>query len=139
MAQGLAFITKARNTFQAAPAILRDFDYTSAVFHGNGGSFWNRNEIYKSFGYDRFFDLNYFEVNTESDLAEYGLMDKPFFDQSIELLLKLPQPFYTKFITVTNHYPFELNEELATNGKAATSNKTVDNYFQTARYADEAL
>jgi lipoteichoic acid synthase len=31
------------------------------------------------------------------DLAEYGLMDKPFFEQSIPLLESLPQPFYTKF------------------------------------------
>ena len=49
------------------------------------------------------------------------------------------QPFYTKFITLTHHYPFELDEELATIDKATTGNKTVDNYFQTARYADEAI
>ncbi|SEM20561.1 lipoteichoic acid synthase [Mesobacillus persicus] len=136
--QGSAFTTKGLNTYHAAPAILGQQGYTSAVFHGNDGSFWNRNEIYKSFGYDHFFDSSYYHLN-EGDLAEYGLMDKPFFNQSIPLLESLPQPFYAKFITVTHHYPFKINEGEATIAPHTTGDKTVDNYFQTARYADEAL
>lgn len=136
--QGSAFSTKGLNTYQAAPAILGQNGYTSAVFHGNSGSFWNRDEIYKSFGYDNFFDSSYYDMNPE-DQAEYGLMDKPFFEQSIPLLESLPQPFYTKFITVTNHYPYSMDQEKATIAPHTTGDKTVDNYFQTARYADEAL
>ena len=136
--QGSAFTTKGLNTYQAAPAILDKEGYTSAVFHGNTGTFWNRNEIYKSFGYDHFFDASYYEMNPE-DLTDYGLMDKPFFEQSIPLLESLPQPFYTKFITVTNHYPYPLDEELTTIAPATTNSKSVNTYFQTARYADEAL
>ncbi|MFC2744673.1 MAG: hypothetical protein ACFN28_03605 [Rothia dentocariosa] len=29
---------------------------SSAVFHGNAGSFWNRNTTYKQWGYNYFFD-----------------------------------------------------------------------------------
>ncbi|MFT4416597.1 LTA synthase family protein [Fredinandcohnia humi] len=136
--QGSAFTTKGLNTYQAAPAILGQQGYTSAVFHGNSGSFWNRNEIYKSFGYNHFFDSSYYDMNPE-DLAEYGLMDKPFYEQSIDLLETLPQPFYTKFITVTHHYPYKLDEEDATIAAHTTGDRSVDRYFQTARYADEAL
>ncbi|KKB44844.1 LTA synthase family protein [Bacillus thermotolerans] len=136
--QGAAFTTKGLNTYQAAPAILDEYDYTSAVFHPNSGSFWNRNEIYKSFGYDRFYDSSYYEMNPE-DLADYGLMDKPFFEQSMPMLKSLPQPFYTKFITVTHHYPFTMDQEEATIEPHTTGDPSVDRYFQTARYADEAL
>jgi lipoteichoic acid synthase len=137
--QGSAFTTKGLNTYQAAPAILsQQQGYTSAVFHGNTGSFWNRDEIYKSLGYDKFYDSSYFEMNPDN-LADYGLMDKPFFEQSMPYLESLPQPFYANFITVTHHFPFTIDEEEATLGKHTTGNKTVDNYFQTARYADEAL
>ncbi|MFZ7943594.1 LTA synthase family protein [Neobacillus sp. 19] len=136
--QGSAYTTKGLNTYQAAPAILGQQGYTSAVFHGNSGSFWNRNEIYKSFGFNKFFDSNYYQIDT-AEQAEYGLMDKPFFEQSIPLLETLPQPFYTKFITVSNHYPYPINEEDATIAPATTGDKSVDGYFQTARYADEAL
>lgn len=136
--QGSAYTTKGLNTYQAAPAILGQKGYSSAVFHGNSGSFWNRNEIYKSFGYNHFFDSNYFQMESE-DLAEYGLMDKPFYEESIPLLETLPQPFYTKFITVSNHFPYPINEEDASIAPATTGDKSVDSYFQTARYADEAL
>ena len=136
--EGSVFTTKGLNTFQAAPAILGQNGYTSAVFHGNSGSFWNRNEIYKSFGFDKFYDANYYQINS-SDEAEYGLMDKPFYQQSIPLLESLPQPFYTKFITVANHYPYAMNQKDATIAPATTGDKSVDGYFQTARYADEAL
>ncbi|WP_175073253.1 LTA synthase family protein [Terribacillus sp. AE2B 122] len=136
--QGSAFTTKGLNTYQAAPAILDQQGYSSAVFHGNTGSFWNRNEIYKSFGFNNFFDSSFYDMNPE-DLADYGLMDKPFFEQSEQLLETLPQPFYAKFITVTHHYPYPIDEEDATIAPHTTGDKSVDNYFQTARYADEAL
>ncbi|MCM3389377.1 LTA synthase family protein [Ureibacillus chungkukjangi] len=137
--QGSAFITKGQNTYQAAPAILSDNGYTSAVFHGNNGTFWNRNKIYKGFGYEHFFDTKYYDTSNEIDMAEYGLLDKPFFEQSVPLLETLPQPFYTKFITVGHHYPYKINQDLTTIGKADTGDSSVDDYFQTARYADEAI
>ncbi|MEH7118729.1 LTA synthase family protein [Neobacillus vireti] len=136
--EGSVYTTKGLNTFQAAPAILGQNGYTSAVFHGNSGSFWNRNEIYKSFGFDKFFDANYYQIKPGEE-AEYGLMDKPFYQQSIPLLETIPQPFYTKFIPVANHYPYKMNQKDATIAPAATGDASVDGYFQTARYADEAL
>lgn len=137
--KGSAFITKGQNTYQSAPAILKDEGYTSAVFHGNNGTFWNRSEIYKSFGYDHFFDIESYPNTTEADMAEYGLMDKPFFEQSAPLLESLPEPFYTKFITVAHHFPYKMDQQLATIEKGTTGDASVDNYFQTARYADEAI
>jgi len=137
--QGAAFSMKGMNTYQAAPAILsQQKGYTSAVFHGNTRSFWNRDEIYKSFGMDKFFDSSYYDMSPEN-VTNYGLMDKPFFEESIPLLQSLPEPFYSKFIMLTHHYPFTMDEEKTTIEKHDTGSKTVDNYFQTARYSDEAL
>ena len=45
--QGSVFTTKSHNTYQSAPAILGQQGYTSAVFHGNYKTFWNRDDIYK--------------------------------------------------------------------------------------------
>jgi len=137
--QGSAFTTKSLNTYQAAPAILGQQGYTSAVFHSNGGSFWNRNEVYKSFGYNKFFDSSYYEMQNEKNLTDYGLMDKPFYQQSIPLLESLQQPFYAKFIPVTHHFPYKIDDSEATIPPNTTGDPTVDGYFQTARYADEAL
>ena len=95
-----------KNTFEAAPDILKQTQgYTSAAFHGNAGNFWNRNETYKRLGYDYFFDASYYDVNSDNSF-QYGLHDKPFFNQSVQYLEHLQQPFYSKFIAVSNHYPY---------------------------------
>lgn len=136
--QGSAFMTKGLNTYQSASGILDEKGYTTAVFHGNSGSFWNRNEIYKSFGFEHFFDSSYYKMNPD-DMAQYGLMDKPFFKQSVSRLKTLPQPFYVKLITVSNHFPFVIDKKDATIAPDNTGVASVDRYFQTARYLDEAV
>ena len=127
------------NTFQSAPAILGETgNYTSAVFHGNVGSFWNRDNVYKSFGYDYFFDANSSYSLTDENSVEYGLKDKLFFEESAQYLEQLPQPFYAKFITVSNHFPFP-EDEMNTTFSLDTGDETVDGYFNTVHYADAAL
>ncbi|UNL84414.1 LTA synthase family protein [Priestia koreensis] len=136
--QGSVFSTKGQNTLQAAPAILGQRGYTSAVFHGNYKTFWNRDEIYKSIGFDHFFDASYYDMNSK-DVVNYGLKDKPFFKESIPMLESLKQPFYTKFITLSNHFPYPIEDSEATIGPATTGDGSVDRYFQTARYLDESV
>ncbi|WP_100402579.1 LTA synthase family protein [Bacillus sp. FJAT-42315] len=136
--KGSAFSMKGQNTYQAAPAILGQQGYTSATFHGNTKSFWNRDEIYKAFGMNQFFDSSYYDMN-EDDVMNYGLKDKPFFEESIPLLETLPQPFYTKFITLSNHFPYPMDQQEATIEKHHTGDTSVDGYFQTARYLDESV
>ncbi|MGG3797764.1 LTA synthase family protein [Metabacillus fastidiosus] len=136
--QGAVFTTKGQNTFQAAPAIYDQLGYTTAVFHGNYKSFWNRDVMYKALGYEKFFDAEYYDMN-EQDVVNYGLKDKPFFKESMPLLTSLKQPFYSKFITLTNHFPYPISEEEATIEPHTTGDGSVDRYFQTARYMDEAI
>lgn len=127
------------NTFQSASQILRsENDYTSAMFHGNVGSFWNRDDTYKSMGIDYFFDDESYSF-TEENTLEYGMKDKIFFQESIQYLEQLPQPFYSKFITVSNHFPYPLDEANADIPPATTGDNTIDNYFVTAHYLDQAV
>lgn len=127
------------NTFESAPAILgQKSGYTSAVMHGGAGSFWNRDNAYKSFGYDYFMPLSYYQ-NKKGYYLGYGIKDKLFFDQSIKYIEHLPQPFYLKMITVTNHYPYDLDKKNQSIDKTDTGDKTVDGYVQTAHYLDEAI
>lgn len=127
------------NTFQSAPAILhQEAGYTTAVMHGGAGSFWNRNNAYKSFGYQYFMPLSYYE-NKPDYYIGYGLKDKIFFKQSIKYIERLPQPFYLKMITVTNHYPYQIDKKNQSISKTNTGDETVDGYVQTAHYLDQAI
>ena len=126
------------NTFQAMPAILDQRGYSTAAFHGDVGSFWNRDNTYKSWGYNYFFSEDYYKNKTNYSVG-YGLKDKIFLKQSIKYIEKLPQPFYAKVITVTNHYPYELDKQNQHIEKTKTGDNTVDGYVQTAKYLDEAF
>ncbi len=126
------------NVFQAAPAILKQSQgYTSAVFHGNVASFWNRDHVYKNLGYDNFFDRSYFEEADET--LGYGILDKNLFSESVGYLEHLQQPFYTKFLSVTNHTPYYTDDKNFDFPGLNTGNSTVDNYVRTAHYLDQSL
>ncbi|KIS03645.1 LTA synthase family protein [Paucilactobacillus wasatchensis] len=142
LSQGSLFATLGSdNTFQAAPAILKQrAGYTSAVFHGNVASFWNRNNVYKNMGYQYFFDASYYDTSGDKSTG-YGLKDKLLFNDSVKYLQHLQQPFYVKYITVTNHFPYTLDsEDTDPNFKTVDTGTTaVDNYFVTAHYLDQSL
>ena len=137
--QGSAYSLKGDNTYQSLPAILDQKEgYTSDVMHGDYKTFWNRDQIYKHFGIDKFYDATYYDMSDEN-VVNLGLKDKPFFKASAEYQSKMKQPFYSHLITLTNHYPFTLNSEDASIDKPNTGDSTVDGYIQTAHYLDQAL
>ncbi|MED1819356.1 LTA synthase family protein [Bacillus subtilis] len=138
LGRGAVFFTNAGNQYMAAPEILKNSGYYSAVLHANNKSFWNRDLMYDSFGYDSFFDINSYDVTDENSVG-WGLKDKEFFEQSSELMKNLPQPFYSRLITLTNHFPFDLDEEDQLIDEYDSSSQTLNKYFPTVRYQDEAL
>lgn len=138
MSQGSVFVNKAQNTLQSAPAILKTKGYTSAAFHGNYKTFWNRNEMYKSIGYDYFFDAEYYDMS-EENTKNYGMKDIPFFQESMPLLENLSQPFYSKFITLSNHHPFEMDEGDTDFPAGDFGDSVVNDYFTSSHYLDQSI
>nr|WP_246861229.1 LTA synthase family protein [Bacillus sp. REN3] len=136
---GSVFVRKPENTYQALPHILKENGgYRSVVFHGNEATFWNRETMYQSLGYDRFYSESDYEVTT-ANTVNYGIKDIPFFQQSLPYLEGLPQPFYARFITLTNHFPYLLDEEDKLIPEAETTEAVVNRYVTTVRYQDEAI
>ncbi len=138
LSRGAVFFTHAQNEFHAFPEMIKQKGYYSASFHANNKSFWNRDQMYNSLGYDDFYDEASFEITNENSVG-WGLKDKSFFEQSQPYLEQLEQPFYAKFITLTNHFPFELDEEDRSIEPYDSNSNTLNNYFPTVRYMDEAI
>lgn len=137
--QGSAYSLKGDNTYQSLPAILdQKQGYTSNVMHGDYKTFWNRDQVYKHFGIDNFYDATYYDMS-DDNIVNLGLKDKPFFKASADYQSKMKKPFYSHLITLTNHYPFTLDEDDASIDKPNTGDSTVDGYIQTAHYLDQAL
>ena len=121
--------------------------------HANDGDFWNRKNMYKIMGYEKFYDKEYYDIDETIGL---GLSDKSFFHQSVKLIKNIKeeqkQPFYINLITLSNHTPFS---DLDNVSKFDTSmyidihNQTIKrdyingtvlgNYFRSLHYADEAI
>lgn len=139
LASGSVFVRKPENIFNSLPHLLRENkDYYSAVFHGNDRTFWNRDIMYESLGYDKFYSKKDYTV-TEANSINYGIKDIPFFNQSIPYLVDLPEPYYAKLITLTNHFPFLLDEEDIFIDEADTAEDVVNRYITTVRYLDQSV
>ncbi|MCL1630999.1 LTA synthase family protein [Sporolactobacillus sp. CPB3-1] len=138
LSQGPVFQMKGFNTYQAAPAMMNQRGYETAAFHGNVKSFWNRDQMYKALGYERFFDSKYYDMS-QKNTKNYGMKDKPFIKETMPYLTSLKQPFYSKLILLSNHFPFGMDKEDTTFKPGDFGDSVVNNYFQSANYMDQAI
>lgn len=147
-------------TYITIPKLLKEQNYYSFSMHGNNGSMWNRINVHKSFGYDKFYNYkNDFKIDEKFGL---GLSDKSFFRQAvpkIEKIAKNNTNFYGTMIMLTNHTPWtdadKLDEKLDVTmsyekyneetGETETlqapymEDTTLGRYFKSVHYADAAI
>lgn len=135
---GAVFFTHSGNTFNSLSERLGENGYYTSVMHANNKSFWNRDIMYQSLGIDTFYDIESYTIE-EGQAVNWGMKDIPFFEQSVEILKQEEQPFFTRMITLTNHYPFTLDEEDKFIPEYTSNSGTLNRYFQTVRYMDESL
>lgn len=136
--RGAVFFTHSGNEYHTLTKSLNAQGYYTASMHANSKSFWNRDIVYDNFGYDRFYSLPDYTVG-EGQAVNWGMKDIPFIEQSIEHMKEIEQPFFSKLITLTNHHPFYLDEEDKFIEEFDSNSGTLNRYFQTVRYTDEAI
>ncbi|MFV0275467.1 MAG: LTA synthase family protein [Bacilli bacterium] len=133
---------------------FKKLGYRTYSMHANDASFWNRNIMYKSLGYDKFYSKKDFEID---EVSGFGLTDKSFFRQSIEKIKQIDanseDPYLVTEIMLTNHTPFT---DLETYGEFPTTlthtfkdgskytntymeGSKMSNYLKSLHYADEQL
>ena len=91
-----------------------------------------------SLGYDRYYNELDYKITPETNL-NWGLKDIEYFDQSVDILKTVDQPFYARFLTLTNHYPFTYDEDTKFIEPYNSGNGVFDRYIVTARYLDESI
>lgn len=154
---GTAFVSYFNRTYNTVLKSLKAQGYRTLSFHGNTASFWNRNAMYKSLGYDRFYSKKDFNID---EVLGLGLSDTSFFKQTVPILKKEQDKhgkFYATVIMLSNHTPFydvskyidiELKKtKKVMNKDGVLEDKTYDyldgtklgRYIKSVRYADLAL
>lgn len=145
---GTIFLTHFNNTYVSTPGLLKEEGYTTFSLHGNNGSFWNRNVMHKTLGFDFMIDKSLYNVQEEYEIG-LGLSDEQFFNQSVEFLKSAKQPYYSVFITLTNHTPFAETDKYVTYDEEGNElpplacgkfeDENICNYFKSVNYADWAF
>ncbi|RFU63970.1 LTA synthase family protein [Peribacillus glennii] len=116
--------------------------YHTATFHANGVSFWNRKEMYRSLGFNEYYDKKYFG---NEDVISYGASDEVFYEKLIDQLSRYKQQgkkFYAHAIALSSHFPYKLPEEkkkLAVDLPDRFDGSSVGDYLEAVSYADFAF
>ena len=86
-------------------SVFKDNGYRTTAIHPNGGWFYNRNKVYKNFGFDQFLDVASFDKETESkgpNISDYALVDK-----ILDTLNSSDEPAFIFAVSMENHDPFD--------------------------------
>ncbi len=119
------------------PKILKDHGYDNAAFHGYKRDFWIRDRAYPHIGFDKFFAEDNYELD---EIIGMGLSDMSFFEQSMPRIMELKEPFFAFMITLSNHVPYDLPEELKEiDILPEDEGSFYGNYINTVRYTDSAI
>lgn len=122
------------------PKLLKSAGYESATFHTNVVEFWNRGELYKALGFDRYYDAKFFGGE---DTVFFGASDEVLYKKSIEELARMDAsdtPFYTQIISMTAHHPYTIPQEKRLIDLPERFDDTlVGDYIESQNYADHAL
>lgn len=138
LGRGAVFQTHADNEYQALPEILTNNGYHTSTFHANDPTFYNRDVMYESLGYEDVYSFSDYEISMTNSVG-WGMKDIDFIEQSIDYMTELPEPFYGTVLTLTNHFPYQLDEEDHFIDELDSDSEIVNRYFPTVRYTDEAM
>ncbi|TVY01348.1 LTA synthase family protein [Cohnella terricola] len=122
------------------PKVFEENGYQTATFHTNDVQFWNRKELYKALGFERYYDAQFFG---DDDIVFFGASDEVLYDKTADELLKMSQtgkPFYAQVISMSSHHPFNIPDrkkrfELPDSYK----DTLVGDYIQAQNYSDYSV
>lgn len=155
---GIAFMSYSDRTFETLPNLFKQKGYYTFSMHGNDKEYWNREDMHKVLGYERFYSMEDYDIEN-SDNTYMGISDKDFFEQSISFIKEIDSQYdnyYGTLITLSNHTPW-YNEEIyddldltmeyfvKRNGNKIRRTRDwleeteMGRYLESSHYADQAL
>jgi lipoteichoic acid synthase len=138
--RGAATQHYADRVLPSLPRLLQGEGYDTATFHTNVVEFWNRGELYKALGFNRYYDKAFFG---DEDKLFFGASDDALYSKTAAELKKMDEadkPFYTQVISMSAHHPFTIPEDKYRMTLPERYEGTfVGDYIRSQNYADDAL
>jgi phosphoglycerol transferase MdoB-like AlkP superfamily enzyme len=110
--------------------------YSTIAFHGNVGSYFNRDVAYPKMGYQKLVDM------TEMNLKDvgWGAPDSDVFKFAENRLKSEKEPFFAYTITMTSHGPFtNANNYYNNSNYDDVQDKTARDYMNSMSYVDQSI
>jgi phosphoglycerol transferase MdoB-like AlkP superfamily enzyme len=127
----------AGNEFTSLASILGGRGYSCLSAVPFDGSFWNRRNTHRAYGYEQRLFTDAFK---SGEIIGWGLNDRDFLTQALDRLIGLPQPWCGYLLTLSLHHPFEGFPQA---GKVLDvgdwEGTPLGNYLHTMHYFDRAL
>jgi lipoteichoic acid synthase len=134
---GAAYVLKSDNHFQSLPKLMKDAGYTAYAFHGYKGDFYNREKMYGTEGFDKFFSEMWFK---QDDRVGWGVSDESFYQQALPVLKRTQGPLFSFFLSLSGHHTYKIPD--AKKGlkiPAGSYSELFTDYLQAQHYADQAF
>jgi phosphoglycerol transferase MdoB-like AlkP superfamily enzyme len=130
-----------RNTPSIATVFDRN-DYDTIAIHCNDGTFYNRDKVYKYFGFKKFIDIKGFDKN--NDCKGTNVSDDKLVDKVLQQLNEGDKPKFIFAVTMQNHDPYYKEyDRLEVNTTSDKLNETehsiLSNYVSGIYDADQAF
>lgn len=125
-------------------SVLRDNGYGTTAIHPNTGEFYNRNTVYKHFGFDEFIDIGGFSAQ---DVKGNNVSDESLVNKILEVLNSKSEEGKPQFIfavTMQNHDPYyDVYDDLEVYAESdkldEVETSILSNYAQGIYDADRSL
>lgn len=137
LSEGSVYHRYSENTYHSLASILKDKGYTTYSLHAFDKTFWNRDEMYKALKFDTFFSSEDYVMDDFAGWSGNALSDKSFFRQSLNLI-DTSKPFYSFFVTLSNHHPFNYFEDFDFD-VGEFEGEYIGNFIKGANYADSCI
>lgn len=116
------------------PGILSAAGFYAVASHPNAKNFWNRFYVYPKIGFTAY---HYEDDFTFDDLNGMFLSDESLYRQNLELVDAIEKPLFNYVLTISNHYPYQLNENR--NKKKFIEEPLINNYLNTVYHGTREL
>ncbi len=136
VSQGATAEQYGNNTYQSIGTLLKEEGYSTFSAHGFNPEFWNRINMHKALGFDKFYSSN--ELDMDETLG-WGLKDNSFFRQTVEIMGKEKKPFYSFLITLSNHHPYDAYSAISDFDVTGVEGELMQNYLKSVNEFDKAV
>jgi len=136
--EGTAYFRFATNTFNSLPILLKNAGYNTYAAHAYSPSFWNRTEMYKAVGFDKFISQSDLVMDEFIGWGGWALSDDSFYRQTLEAIDK-SNPFYAFLVSLSSHHPYSYFDDKQNFDVGQYDKTYLGNYLKAENYADAAI